>query len=95
MLRVEAVAIAVLTPDAPPCPRVTFDDSRYQLNNTMNINMAVPAEGQKVKPFNPPAWLVEKAKENAARLSLAPDALAKRLQEIKDKPKESKRMRLD
>jgi len=52
--------------------------------------MAVP-EGQNVKPFNPPAWLVEKAKENAAQLSLAPNALAKRLQEIKDNPEESKR----
>jgi len=56
--------------------------------------MAVPG-GQKVKTFNPPAWLVAKAKENAARLSLEPDALAKRLQEIKDNPEESKRKALE
>jgi hypothetical protein len=48
--------------------------------------MAVPQSSgrQEVKRFNPPAWMLKKAQENAARLGYAPDAFAKKLQKVRE-----------
>ncbi|KAH7086165.1 hypothetical protein FB567DRAFT_445167 [Paraphoma chrysanthemicola] len=51
--------------------------------------MAVPEESgrREVKPFTPPSWMLKRAQDNAARLGYAPDALAKKLQEMRETSK--------
>jgi hypothetical protein len=51
--------------------------------------MAASEENPIKSTFTPPAWLLQKAKENAARLGYRSDALSKELQDIRANPEEA------
>jgi hypothetical protein len=53
--------------------------------------MANPQGHREGNTFQAPAWLVEKAKKDRERAGLAPDALAKKLQELRKNPGESQK----
>jgi hypothetical protein len=53
--------------------------------------MANPQGRREGNTFQAPAWLVEKAKKDRERAGLAPDALAKKLQELRENPGESQK----